>query len=42
MYKHPVVPALLSLQPLRGGAKAYQLRQLMQVTEEYHLTLELR
>jgi hypothetical protein len=39
IYKHPDIPDQLNLQPDGGRAKAYQLRQLMELVEEYHLTL---
>lgn len=40
MYKHPGIADHLNLQSSGGRAKAYQLRQLVQLVEEYHLTLE--
>jgi hypothetical protein len=30
----------LNLQPVRGEAKAYQIRQLVELVEEYDLRLE--
>jgi predicted RNA binding protein YcfA (HicA-like mRNA interferase family) len=41
IYKHPGVSDLLSLQPSKDGkAKSYQMKQLLQLVEEYNLTLE--
>lgn len=41
MFKHPDVPALLSIQPTgRGQAKPYQVRQFLKLVEEYNLQLE--
>jgi predicted RNA binding protein YcfA (HicA-like mRNA interferase family) len=38
--KHPKVPDLLSLQPDKNGkAKPYQAKQLLELAEEYNLTL---
>jgi len=39
IYHHPSVPHLLNLQPLRGKAKPYQLRQFLRIVEMYNLTL---
>jgi predicted RNA binding protein YcfA (HicA-like mRNA interferase family) len=40
IYKHPHVPALLSLQPAKKGqAKPCQVRQFLDLVEEYNLTL---
>ena len=35
--KHPDVPEVLNLQNERGRAKPYQLRQIIQMIERYHL-----
>ena len=40
IYSHPAVDELLNLQPLRGTAKPYQIRQLLQLIERYDLRLE--
>lgn len=38
---HPLVPAVVNLQPDRNGnAKLYQLRQLVDLVETYGLKLE--
>jgi hypothetical protein len=39
IFVHPVVPELLNLQQVRGKAKPYQVRQLLQLVERYNLTL---
>ena len=40
IYAHPAADALLNLQPYRGEAKPYQLRQLLDLIERYDLKLE--
>lgn len=41
IYKHPDLVETLSLQPLRSGdAKAYQVRHLLRLIEQYSLKLE--
>jgi len=37
---HPGIPELLNLQDVKGQAKPYQVRQLLQLVERYNLTLE--
>lgn len=39
VYGHPGVAELLSLQPHRGDAKPYQIRQLLALIEVYNLNL---
>ncbi len=39
IFVHPSVRELLNLQDVRGKAKAYQLRQLLQLVERYNLSL---
>ena len=40
-FKHPAVPALLSIQPDNSGqAKSYQVKQLLKLVEEYNLTID--
>jgi predicted RNA binding protein YcfA (HicA-like mRNA interferase family) len=40
IYKHPRFPeARLNLQPVSGEAKPYQIRQFLQLVEEYNLAL---
>ena len=36
----PNVPELINVQPLRGEAKPYQIRQLLRLVERYNLQLE--
>ncbi|MCM2270622.1 MAG: type II toxin-antitoxin system HicA family toxin [Thermoanaerobaculia bacterium] len=40
VYVHPRVPAILSLQPVGGRAKPYQLRQLLRLLAAYNLDLD--
>lgn len=40
IYSHPEVPRPLSLQPLRGEAKPYQIAQFLDIVEEYGLTMD--
>jgi predicted RNA binding protein YcfA (HicA-like mRNA interferase family) len=37
IYVHPKVPRPLSVQPIGNEAKAYQVRQLMAMIEEFEL-----
>jgi len=39
-YDHPRVPIFLNLQPRRGEAKGYQVRQFLRLIEEYNLRME--
>ena len=39
IFVHPSVRELLNLQDVRGRAKAYQVRQLLQLVERYNLSL---
>ncbi|MGH2755134.1 MAG: type II toxin-antitoxin system HicA family toxin [Actinomycetota bacterium] len=40
IYKHPAVEGRLNLQPIKGPAKGYQLKQLMELVEAHGLGLE--
>jgi predicted RNA binding protein YcfA (HicA-like mRNA interferase family) len=40
IYRHPKATRPLSIQPHRGQAKPYQLRQFLEMVEEFGLTLE--
>jgi hypothetical protein len=40
LFSYPNVPELLNLQPVRGQAKPYQVRQLLKLVEDYQLRLE--
>jgi predicted RNA binding protein YcfA (HicA-like mRNA interferase family) len=40
IYGHPMATRPLSIQPVRGQAKPYQLRQFLEMVEEFGLTLE--
>jgi len=42
IFVHPDVPELLNLQEVRGQAKPYQIRQLLDLVERYNLELEDR
>lgn len=37
VYLHPAVPRPFPLQPDKGKAKPYQIRQLLKILEEYNL-----
>jgi len=37
VYLHPAVPKAFPLQPEKGKAKPYQIRQLLRILEEYNL-----
>ena len=39
IFVHPAVPELLNLQEVRGQAKPYQVRQLLQLVERHNLAL---
>jgi len=41
-YFHPGVAEVLNLQPYRGEAKPYQIRQFLDLVERYNLQLEDR
>lgn len=40
IYRHPTIRQRINLQPHRGQAKPYQLRQLLDVIERHALRLE--
>ncbi len=40
IFRHRVTGAKLNLQPYRGQAKPYQIRQLLRLAEQLDLTLE--
>lgn len=42
IYTHPDVPRPLSVQPHRSDAKPYQIRQFVEMVEQYGLRLEAR
>ena len=42
IYRHPGVPRPLSLQPREREAKPYQIRQFLEMVEEFGLTMERR
>ena len=37
---HPEIPELVNLQNVGGKAKAYQIKQLLQIIERYNIELE--
>jgi hypothetical protein len=39
IFVHPSVRELVNLQDVRGMAKAYQIKQLLQLVERYNLSL---
>jgi hypothetical protein len=40
IYVHPQVPELVNLQDVRGKAKTYQVKQLLEIIERYNLQME--
>lgn len=40
IYVHPDVPELVNLQNVQGKAKPYQVKQLLQIIEQYNLQME--
>ncbi len=40
IFIHPKIPELLNLQDLKGKAKPYQVKQLLQLAEIHNLQLE--
>jgi predicted RNA binding protein YcfA (HicA-like mRNA interferase family) len=40
IYVHDQIPEVLNLQDVKGKAKPYQIKQLLQVIEKYDLRLE--
>ncbi len=40
IYVHPSVPELVNLQNVDGKAKPYQVKQFLQIVEQYDLRLE--
>lgn len=40
IYKHPEVEEALNLQPKKGDAKPYQIRQFTELVEFYNLSLK--
>ncbi len=40
LYVHPDVPKLINLQDVKGKAKPYQVKQLLQTIERYNLQME--
>ncbi len=39
IFVHPAIPELLNLQDVRGEAKPYQVRQLLQLVEKHNLSI---
>lgn len=39
IYVHPAIPELINLQEVHGQAKAYQIRQLLQLVERHNLDI---
>jgi predicted RNA binding protein YcfA (HicA-like mRNA interferase family) len=40
IFVHPEIPELLNLQEVKGKAKPYQIRQLLQLVEKHDLRME--
>jgi HicA toxin of bacterial toxin-antitoxin, len=39
IFEHPALPEILNIQSYRGKAKPYQLRQFLELVEQYNLEL---
>jgi predicted RNA binding protein YcfA (HicA-like mRNA interferase family) len=39
LYEHPAITELLNLQNVKGKAKPYQVRQFLELVEQYNLEL---
>jgi predicted RNA binding protein YcfA (HicA-like mRNA interferase family) len=40
IFEHPGIPEILNLQNSKGQVKPYQIRQFLQLVEQYNLTME--
>jgi predicted RNA binding protein YcfA (HicA-like mRNA interferase family) len=40
IFEHPGIPEILNLQNSKGQVKPYQIRQFLQLVEQYSLTME--
>jgi len=40
IFVHPKIPELVSLQNVKGKAKVYQVKQLLEIIERYNLQME--
>lgn len=40
IFEHPDIPEILNLQNSKGQVKPYQIRQFLQLVEQYNLKLE--
>lgn len=40
VFSHPGIPEILNLQPVKGEAKPYQIRQLLRLVERYNLQVK--
>lgn len=40
IFVHPEIPKLVNLQDVKGKAKPYQVKQLLQIIERYNLQME--
>ena len=40
IFRHPVIPEKLNLQPINGEAKAYQLKHFLRLVSRYNIYLE--
>jgi predicted RNA binding protein YcfA (HicA-like mRNA interferase family) len=40
IYIHPDIPKLVNIQNVKGKAKPYQVKQLLQLIEQYNLQME--
>ncbi len=39
IYEHPAVTEIVNLQNVKGKAKPYQIRQFLELVEQYNLTI---
>lgn len=39
IYEHPVVPEIVNIQDYKGKAKPYQIRQFLELVEQYNLSI---
>ena len=40
IFRHPQIPEMANLQDVHGQAKPYQVRQVLQIVEQYNLALK--
>ena len=40
LFQHPLIPEQVNLQPQKGQAKAYEIREILRLIRRYNLVLE--